>query len=80
MSDYKMRLIIFYREIEQHSGGVWIYSGIRCAQFEKKELEFENEEKCAAHTCGCVSSVCADITIVVVLCILSSCSTGDFGG
>lgn len=32
------------------------------------------------HTCGCVSSVCADITIVVVLCILSSWSTGDFGG
>lgn len=32
------------------------------------------------HTCGCVSNVCADITIVVVLCILSSWSTGDFGG
>lgn len=42
----------------------------------KKQIVFELKW----HTCGCVSNVCADITIVVVLCILSSCSTGDFGG
>lgn len=72
------------REIEQHKLGVGSLIEM-CECFVCLYVETDLQ-MCIdwyikwEHTCGCVSSVCADITIVVVLCILSSWSTGDFGG
>lgn len=62
---------------------VWVIlqMGLKYREIEQHSgCVWRNQHMKSAHTCGCVSNVWADITIVVVLCILSSCSTGDFGG
>lgn len=71
------KIITINREIEQHKlGGSLFECECLCVLYVETDIFIT----VAKHTCGCVSSVCADITIVVVLCILSSWSTGDFGG